>query len=149
MAGFIPKRLYKGCYHKDDGGTTTCTDADTYYKVGGTWSDGNCLEGFTIDGSGKITYTGESGTVLLFNGVSDLSSDKVATITYALYKNGVLVTGAETPVSAEHANGIMNISITNFVPAQQYDYYEVYVKSDTANTIVTHNTLFLTFLGDR
>jgi len=149
MAGFIPKRLYKGCHHLGSAEVTACTDADTYYKIGGTWTDGESSNnGFVYDGSGKLTYTGESGIHCLFNGTSDLRSSKVARITYGLYKNGSLVTNGETPVDFAHANSLRNISITNILKINKDDYFEVYVKSDTASTNVTSNTLMITFIGD-
>jgi len=148
MAGFKPDRLWRGFHHISSPETTTCTIADTYYKISGTWGDGDdCNHGFAFDGSGKITFQGQSGAYLLFNGASDLSADKVATVTYAMYLNGALVTGGESPVSIQHANENVNLSITNFVKLNPGDYIEIYVKSNTANTDVTSSTLFLTFLG--
>lgn len=149
MAGFTPKRLYRGCHHLSSSEVTTCTDADTYYKIGGSWSDGNgSNNGFVFDGSGKITYVGESGSFMLFNGTSDLKANKVCQVTYALYKNGSLLDNNETPTSFAHANAIRNISLSNIIPVNKGDYFEIYVKSDTASTDVTSNSLMLTFLGD-
>ena len=149
MVGFIPKRLYRGCHHLSSAHATNCAVIGTYYKVDGTWSDGDiCNNGFIFDGTGKITYIGESGAILLFNGVSDVKADKVSQVHYGLYLNGSIVPGAETPVDFVSANSLRNISISNFVPLQKGDYFEIYIKSDTTNTLVTSNTLFLTFLGD-
>jgi hypothetical protein len=149
MAGWVPKRLYKGCHHLNAAQTTECADADTYYKITGTWVDGtDCNQGFTYDGTGKLTYNGQSGVHFLFNGQSDVEASKVCEITYALYKNGVIVTGAETPHSFHTANQVANIGITNIFPLQQGDYLEVYCKSDTAATDIISNTLMITFLGD-
>ena len=68
-AGFQPQILQRGCHHLSSSTTTTCTLADTYYKVTGTWTDGaNCNNAFEYDGSGKITYTGKSGTYFLSMG---------------------------------------------------------------------------------
>ena len=150
MLWFLPKRLKKWCHHLDGSTTTTCTNDDTYYKIGWTWTDWDeCNDWFEYDGIWKITYTWSGRRFFLFNGTSDLSSDKVAKITYSLYKNGILVSNTQTPTDAEHANSIMSISITNIFPINTWDYFEVYVKSDTASTTVTNQSLFLTFLSDR
>ncbi len=150
MVGFIPKYLYKGCHHLYSPVNTTCTEVNTYYKIAGTWTDGlTCNEGWIYDGSGKITYVGQSGTYFHFNGVSDMSANKVSTITYGLYKNGSLVPGAETPHTFPTASSTSTISITNIFPVNKGDYFEVYTKSDTSNTVVTSSTLMITFFGDR
>ena len=148
MTGWIPRRLNKGRHVLSSSTTTTCTDADTYYKITGTWTNGAGGHSFETDGTGKLTYIGDNNITYLLIGNSDLSSDKVAKITYALYKNGALVTGFETPTDFTAANKIGNIGINNFVVLNTGDYLEVYVKSDTAATTVTHNTLILTLLGD-
>jgi len=150
MAGFIPRVLQHGCHQLSSSTTTTCTLADTYYKIGGTWIDGNgCNNAFTYDGTGKITFTGQSGTYFLFTGVSDLSVNVASRVTYGLYKNGVLVTGAETPTDFVSSSKVGEIGISHIFPIQKGDYFEIYVKSDGAGNIVTHNTLMLTFVGDR
>ena len=149
MAGFIPKFLYKGCHHLTTPATITCTDAETYYKITGTFGDGdNCNCGFTYDGTGRITYNGEDAYFLL-TGVSDVSADKVCTITYGMYMNGSLVTGAETPHSFPNASSTTNISISNIIKLTNGDYIETWVKSDTASTDVDVQNLMLTLLGDR
>ncbi|MCK4521611.1 MAG: hypothetical protein KAU20_03480 [Nanoarchaeota archaeon] len=146
--GFTGKRLYKGCHHLTSSLVTDCVTADQYYKIVGAWSDGDCNQGFEFDGAGKLTYTGQDGVYCLFNGVSDLSSSKVARVWYGLYINGVLASGAETPHDFQAANKIGGISITNFVKLQKYDYIEIYVKSEVAANPITHETLLLTLLGD-
>ena len=147
MNGWTPVVKGRGCHHLASSTTTTCTDADTDYKVGGTWTDGEqCNKDFNYDGSGKITFTGDNGTFFLFNGVSDLEADKVCRVSYTLYINGIAVSGSTTPTDFEHANSIGSISITNFIKLDKDDYIEVYVQSDTAVTDITHQTLLLTFL---
>lgn len=149
MAGFIPKHLYKGCHHLSEETIVVCTTAETYYKIGGVWTNGTggrC--NFSYDGLGKITYDGQKAA-FLFTGVSDVAADKNCTITYALYKNGVLVANAITPHIFSTANQTANISITNLFEINRGDYFEIYVKSDTNATTLTVETLYMTFLGDR
>lgn len=129
--------------------TTECALADTYYKIGGTWTAGT-HDYFESDGSGKTTYKDGSGVHFLLNGVSDVSADKNCTIWYGLYINGTLVDAAQTPHTFNNANQISNISITAVLEDLQYnDYLEVWCKSDTVNTNIKSETLELTFWGDR
>ncbi|NCC99968.1 MAG: hypothetical protein EOL95_09765 [Bacteroidia bacterium] len=148
MAGWIPRRLHKGRNLLSSETTTTCTTAGTYYKISGTWTNGVSGHSFEADGSGKLTYVGDTGVSYLLIGNSDLSSDKVATVTYGLYKNGVLVTNFETPTDFASANKIRSIGINNFITLNTHDYLEVYVKSSVDATTITHKTLNLTLLGD-
>lgn len=144
------KILPKGFQQLSAPTTTTCTVADTYYKIGGTWVDGASSMDFTLDGSGRLTYNGKSGVTFLFNGVSDLSvSFGGSQTTYALYLNGALVPAAQTPIDFNVLNSIGNISITAFITLNQGDYIEIWCKNDNAGTVVTHNTLAITLLGDK
>jgi hypothetical protein len=155
MAGFIPKKLYKGCQHLDNPLSITFGSGegeeplDTYTKVTGVWENGEskCNQGFKLDGTGKITYTGEDGVYALFNNSSDLKVSHQAEIVYVLFKNGVLVPRTETPHTFTAVSKLSNISITNIIGLKRNDYFEVFVKSDS-NTTLTINTLYLTFMGD-
>lgn len=147
MAGFHKKGLYRGCQKLSAPQTTTCTLADTYYKIAGTWG-GSLCKGFERDGTGKITYKGPSGVTYLFNGTSDVKTDTAGKVTYGLYLNGALVTGAETPHDFTAAAKTENIAITSF-PAFNYgDEIEVYCKHSTAGSDVISDSLIITFLGE-
>jgi hypothetical protein len=148
MAEWLKKRLFRGCQRLLSPQATVCTLADTYYKIGGAWGGSLCF-GFNRDGSGKLTYINGESVGFLFNGSSDVRASNNCTLTYALFKNGVLVTEAQTPHTFDAANRTDNISITAFVDGLIYgDYVEVYCKSDQANTTITSETLIITFLGD-
>jgi hypothetical protein len=147
----LSSRLQMGEMRLTAPDTTHCTTAGTYYKIYslGGFSDGE-NNNFTVDGNGKITFTGLKGTNCITTGVSDVTADKQCQLYYALYKNGSLVANAETPVDINNPGKAKSIAITRMIPhLKSGDYFEIYVKSDVANTIVTHNTLFITFIGDR
>ena len=148
MAGFKPKQLLRGCQKLLSPQNTTCTDADTYYKIEGTWGGAKCV-GFERDGLGKLTCLTNSDTTYLFNGTSDVLVDKVAKITYALFVNGQLVEGAETPHDFTAASKTEGIAITGYPIFNTGDYIEVYVKSSAAGTVVTSESLIITFLGTK
>jgi hypothetical protein len=149
MAQWKKKGLFRGCQALQAPRATSCVNADQYYKIGGTWAGSQCI-GFVRDGLGMITYKNGANITFLLNGTSDVRADKNCQITYALFKNGVLVPRAETPHTFNFANQIANIAITAFVENLKYDdYLEVYCKSNVANTLITTETLIVTFLGDR
>jgi hypothetical protein len=139
----------RGAHHLITPLETFCETADTYYKILGIWGDGDyCNCGFDIDCCGKITYTESISSYTMLVGISDLKVDKNCEVTYGLYKNGNLITNAETPRKFEHANQTANVAITNILKNNSNDYYEIYVKSDTNSTTVTTRTLMLSFLGE-
>jgi len=129
--------------------TNTVTGtADTYVQMAGTFTD-SMLNNWSLNADGTLTFNGNDGSTFLFNGVSDLEVDKACTITYGLYKNGVLVTGAETPHTFAAASKIDNVSITRIIQLDKGDYLNVFVKSSATDTTATINTLFLTFWGEQ
>ena len=131
-------------------GTTLAFDAvDTYQKIIGTWTDG-CANRFTVDDvNDRIIYNGVRSMVALMNGVSDIQTDKACQITYALYKNGTLVTGAETPHTFASASKYATISITTLIEIAANDYFEVWAKCDDNTVTLTINSLKILFFGER
>ena len=124
----------------------TTTTSPSYVKITGTWN--NMLvdnDDFTVDGVGRITCN-KSGCYH-FVGDSNLTASSAGKIYYALYKNGLLIPGAETPTDVVSASKIGAIGINSFIELVETDYLEVWVKSDSANS-VTSETLLITFMGD-
>lgn len=125
---------------------TDTTTVDTYVKIVGTFADG-LANNFTIVAN-KLKWNGKNGTVFLVNGTSDLSVDKTCKTTYGLFKNGVLVPGAETPHDFPASLKVSSISITGIVSLDNGDEIDVHVKSDTINTKISVSTLRVTFWGE-
>lgn len=115
---------------------------DTYEKIVGVWEDSNLFK-FTFDPDGTLTYTGPDACLLL-NGVSDLQVNKACEVTYALYINGAVVPGAETPHTFTSAAKTSNIGITRICQLQTGDTIEVYAKCDDDTAIATFKTLSIT-----
>ena len=125
---------------------TILSVAGTYYPIEGAFSDGDCA-GFTLDSdTGVMTYTGAGGC-FLFNGSSNLKSDKVATVTYALFVNGVN-SNKTTPMTFEHANAYVDIGITGIATLQRGDELQVKAKSNTTSTTITVANLRVTLWGE-
>ena len=139
------KILGHGQMHLTSASSTTCTDADTYYKIEGSWSDG-CSKGFVVDDvNGRLVYNGPSVDAKL-SGASDVEVNTATSITYALYKNGVLVSDATTPHDFAHASKTDFIGISRCVPIKSGDYFEVWVKASDAGRVVTSKTLQIDFV---
>lgn len=122
---------------------------NVYKKIVWPWSDWESNR-FTIDDTNdRLVYDWDSGVHFHFVGISDLSSDKVSTITYWLFVNGSLLTGQETSVSFSSANKPVSISTIAIVNLNKNDYIEIWVKSDTASTTLTFNQLVITAFWER
>lgn len=129
---------------------TSIVNADTYYKIAGTFLDGESRL-FEVS-ENKLTWHGPDNAVFLFNGVSDAQVDKACTITYGLFRNGALLedaTGgtAESPHTFPASARISTLAITDIVKLQKNDELEVYAKSSAINTNLDVKTLVLTFWG--
>lgn len=146
MAGWKKISLYRGQSRLTAPSNVILTNAEQYYHVTGTYSDGNAL-GFTTLADGKITFNGHDGTAFVMTGISDLSVDKNCKLSYGLYKNGVLIPGAESPHDFEHANQTILLAINFLITLNRGDYLEVYAKSSIANTTLTITSLVTTYLG--
>lgn len=130
------------------GNTLAFGGVNTYQKIVGTWSDG-FSNNFTIsDANDRITYIGTQTMIFLFNGVADCSVDKACVTTFGLYKNGSLVTGAETPHGFTSASKIGTVSISRLIELKPGDYIEAWAKVDTAAVTITFNTLSISFFGE-
>jgi hypothetical protein len=108
--------------------------ADTYEAVPGVWGDGNC-HAFVTSAAGVVTYSGESGAVFLLNGTSDLGVAIADTTTFALFLNGTLVPGAETPHIFTAPAKTENISITALIELDSGDTVQVFAKSLAGNQL--------------
>lgn len=124
---------------------TTALEVDTYIKVAGVFSDGYA-KGFVIVDN-ALVWKGVDGMCFLLNGVADLRVSKVCTLTLALFKNGELVTGAETPHVFTSPAKTSNLSITDLIMLNQNDSLDVYVKVTDPTAIITVESMSLTFWG--
>jgi hypothetical protein len=124
---------------------TALTNTEQYYKVAGTFGDGHA-RGFKV-ANNKLKYTGPDGVCFQFTGVCDLQVDKACHTVFSLYKNGELVTGAQTPHTFVSPSKTGTIAIVAIIELNQDDELEVYAKSDTALTTMTIETLNIVCWG--
>lgn len=145
--------LWKGTHNHNHGFIALATPAalnilvaDQHYKIPGVFSEIDHAN-FTAESTGKLTHNDVIGTYTL-NGTSDVQVSKACTLTYSLFKNGVLVSGAESPHTFVSSNKIGTLSIAAIIHLVKGDYLEVYAKSDVA-VLVTPSTLHVTLYGAR
>lgn len=116
---------------------TTLTTADTAYALTGDFTDSSLNTNFTTTSNGgRITYNGNSEK-FIFNGTADINSNKACELKVVLYKNGSAISTVGTTHTFVASNKVSTIAITSFVEASTDDYFEVYLESDTANTIIS------------
>lgn len=126
---------------------TTVITPDVFQKISGDFCDGNAYN-FTIVNN-RLKFLGSDNTVLLFSGVSDLQVNKACEIEYSLFKNGEIVEGAQTPHTFTSPSKTGTISIVSIITLNNGDELDVWVKSNTANTVFSIKTLNIVLWGER
>lgn len=139
--------LARGQLYLPNSTAITYSAADTYEKISGVWA-GRGLRFFEADASGKLTYKGPDSMAVLFTGSSDIRASKICAVKYALFKNGALIPGAETPAAVELPLRTRNISITAIIELNAGDYLEVWSKISDATATLTAETLSITCWSD-
>lgn len=112
---------------------------DEFIKISGDFCDGASYNFEIIDN--KLKFLGSDNSVFLFMGVSDLQVNKACEIEYSLFKNSAIVVGAQTPHTFTAPAKTGTISIVSLITLNNGDELDVWVKSDTANTIFSIKTL--------
>lgn len=135
----------KGQIHLSAQAVTSIVTANEYIPVSGNFVDGN-IKNFTLDSNGTLTYIGY-GNDVLFSGVSDVAVNKNCKITYALFRNGVLIPEAQTPHNFQGVSITETLAITHILYVNHGDAFQVYCKSDQVNTDLTVDNLCVTFWG--
>ena len=135
-----------GGLHLLSDSTTTMATLGTWTPLIGRFGDGNNIR-FELTTSGLV-YKGETSK-FLFNGSSNAKSDKVALITYGLFKNSEtepIDYGFESVMNFEHANSCNGLSITRILTLYKNDTLNVKGKSSVNATDLTVGKLNVTFV---
>lgn len=123
--------------------STLLVTSSEYYQMIVSSTD-SYNKNFSTNATGTITYSGTSGLYFLFNGATNFLTDKAALVTYGLYVNGALATGAESPIDIAASSKRASNAITRVIQLNNGDKINIWVKSDQANTTITVDALFLT-----
>lgn len=129
-------------YVVDDVNATTCTLANTPYRVlFGTVVD-SFSTGFTIDtvtNKGRVTYNGARTRVGHCGVTVSYTSDtNTVTVSFFLFKNGVLMPSSKVRMAyTKGADMYQSTAIHAFAQMAQNDYLELYVECDTAGTVIS------------
>jgi hypothetical protein len=121
--------------------------ADTFYVIHASFANGENNLWTATDTS--CIYTGTDSIIVLFNGTSQLTANKVSDIEYALFFNGETIPrdrGFVSKISVKQANAFEDISITRNYKIAPGDEVTVRAKTNTAATIITIDQLSVTFV---
>lgn len=125
--------------------STTLNTANTYYLLNGRFDDGYNQK-FTMVDSGFV-YSGEDA-LFLFCGTANVKSDKNCTITFGLMKNSETTSINDryyTPITFNNANSYSSFALTKLVWLEKYDTLYIRGQSTASSTIVSYETLDVTF----
>jgi len=107
--------------------------AGTYYLfTDATWT-ASLQAGFTVAANGIVTYTGV-GQVLIFVGLAYLSVQTAATVTFALFVNGVPIIETKGFFDSQNKTGL--VADVDFITLVTDDVIDVRVKSDAPNQVM-------------
>ena len=129
-------------------GTTFVTSStpNTYTKITGGWTDGHSNNYIIDSANNRLTYIGATEHCALFNGVSSIIVDKGGVITYGLYQTNAFQ--FETPVEISNSAKAEALAASKIVRVLPNDYFEVWVKADSASVTITMSTLNILLFGE-
>ena len=121
---------------------TTISTTSTPVKVAGTFVAGS-VASFTVDTTGKLTYTGSTTTTVHLT--ASVTLDVVGTnqnLTVHLAKNGTVISAAKISRLVSASN-TANVGVFYNVSVATSDYLEVFVSNGTStNNITVTDCLF-------
>jgi len=122
--------------------TANLATAGTFYTLSSNIVDGDS-EGFSLDGSGRLTYTGgESNKLIEVIGTANLSVDvplfsTPVRVTFALFVNGVQKLDITTPLDFSALNSVGELAVCSSFRLNPGDYLETKASSNEDDTDVT------------
>lgn len=142
--------LFAGMFsYEDEYGfaSTTATTAGKYYPILGYSTTSPSYVGKTTGGDYFIQDFYNGSTTVLVAGVYRLtfiggfSTNKAAEIHMDAYKNGVELKNCANHVHVSNPNEGETLTINCFVRTSANDFFDVYVKSDQASTLISWDSL--------
>lgn len=136
-------------YFHDLGTPYTLAATTSYQKIAPTATANGSPRSITEGTTTKLTYTGTptAELQLCFQMSLDHSAGADRDLTFALYENGLLVTGAEAVMTVESGKK-RSIFLQREVSAATGDYWEIYCKVSSAVTVNFYSVHFnAAFLG--
>lgn len=120
------------------------TYPSVYTKISPTTTVAGTPRDFGEGTNARVTYLGTQGrmAVVTIEAVVSQSSGADREIRVALYKNGSLVTGAESVLTVEN-NHRRQINLEFLTPVVTNDFFEAFVRNDGASGDVSVHTLKL------
>jgi hypothetical protein len=135
---------YGSCYFATDNATAvTVTVANTYYKIPGTTTQGNCSL-FTMSSNNRLQYTGSVSSTFIINSTISQTSNTTGTVYTAIAINGTVDLNTRVRCDCATINIYRHNSCSDVVTLNNNDYVELWVTHAVAGSTITVPTLYLT-----
>jgi len=121
---------------------TTCTLADSSYKIQGTFTDYGWNINYTTAADGTITYNGSGATITTIS-TWYIKTDKACNLTFTPRVNGVPLPAPVGYINVPAAAKSQPLAYCSKGVVANGDYLEMYVSSDVADTEITIQLLNL------
>ena len=134
-------RTYGYLYFNDNATATTTSPNNTYVKVAGTTTV-TTLQKFSSPASNRLTYIGKR-TILarVLVTITGKSPTNGADFTFALAKNGTVITTPKQTTGALTNNQSFTMILESEVSLSTNDYVEVFIKTTTSSSSVVISDL--------
>lgn len=130
--------------------TLSIPDSDTWTEITVPWDMHTDSKGFVMDLVNSVLVHEGQRAVFNFSGTSDVQSQKLAVIEYALIKNADLASPlAVSKHSFTSAQSIESLSVHKAFTLEPGDTLNLFAKSSVSGNVLTIYSLDTTFWGDR
>jgi hypothetical protein len=127
---------YINYFDFSSGAVTTIAQADTWYKLNATTTQGFSRDGL-VHSNNRITWTGSTTRVFKVEGIVSVESGNNNQIHVAFFKNEALHPCSEQEVTTSGSGRASNIAFHCLVELAQNGFVEVYVKNASGTTGIT------------
>ena len=127
---------YNNYFDFSSGAVTTIAQADTWYKLNTTTTQGFSRDGL-VHSNNRITWTGTTTRVFKVEGIVSVESGNNNQIHVGFYKNDALWPCSEQEVTTSGTGKASNIAFHCLLELAQNDFIEVWVKNATGTNDVT------------
>lgn len=117
--------------------------AGQYYPIVGPWTN-RLVENYSVSANGILTFTGPTGVFHYAPSITYIM-EKACTVTFATFKNDVLLTETAVIQPATNLNGI--VSRSSLVVVETNDTHDIRVKTTIANNSITIGTSRVVYHG--
>lgn len=124
---------------------TTCTLANTFYKVNAVLTPWDITKDFVFDAvNNRINYIGTTQNILSNVCLSVKSNTNNTILGFAIFKNGSEILSTRMFLDFPANGKSNNVALASDIQLQNGDYLDIRVTSDTANILATFSNMQIT-----